>query len=146
MIAEEKWAALLADVLLVFHFGVVLFVVGGLLVIYLGALLRWRFVRNRLFRFAHIGVMAFVVFETVAGRICPLTEWEAALRERAGQPTYGDATFVQYWIQRLLYWDWPPQVFLVLYSVILLAIVASFVLVPIAPRKTSGARLRVVAD
>lgn len=136
MISHQQWAALLADILLVFHFGIVLFVVAGLLITYIGALLRWHFVRNRLFRFTHVGVMAFVVFQTVASRICPLTEWEATLRERAGQPTYGDATFVQYWVQRLLYWDWPSQVFLILYSLILLAIVASFVLVPVAARKS----------
>lgn len=136
MMSDAQWAALLADSLLVFHFGVVLFVVVGLIVIYLGALLRWQFVRNRLFRFSHVGLMAFIVFETVAGRICPLTEWEVALRERAGQPTYGDATFVQFWVQRLLYWDWPPQVFLVLYSVILLAIIASFLIVPVASRRS----------
>ena len=44
----------------------------------------WPGVRAPLFRYTHLGVMLFVAAQTLAGKLCPLTIWEMALRERAG--------------------------------------------------------------
>lgn len=144
----SKISALLADLLLVAHVAFVLFIVFGLVLIWVGGLLKWRVARSRAFRYTHLGAMGFVLLQTLFDRICPLTEWEASLRERAGQPAYGDETFIQYWLQELLYWDWPPMAFVLLYAVIFIAIGVSFMVVPVDtttrgdPRRMTGRRGR----
>ena len=52
---------LLADAVLLVHFGVVVFVVGGLVVVSLGNALRWRWVNAMAFRLTHLAAIAFVV-------------------------------------------------------------------------------------
>ena len=136
-LTSEQWWGLLADAILVVHVAFVLFIVFGLLFIWIGAAFRWRAVRNRWFRFLHLGAMGFVLVETLLGVICPLTEWEAAMRERAGQAAYGDDTFMQYWLQRLLYWDLPHAGFIALYTAVFIAIVAAYFFVPPSRRSSN---------
>ncbi len=130
-------AALLADLLLVLHAMVVLFVVGGLAAILLGAALGWRWIRNPWFRLAHLGTIAFVVIQTWLGELCPLTVWEQALRDYAGQPAY-QGSFIAHWLDRLLYVEAPWWVFIVAYTLFGLAVLATFLLVP--PRFRGKAR------
>jgi Protein of Unknown function (DUF2784) len=95
-----------ADALLVFHFGIVVFIVGGLVLTWTGAPLGWRWVRNPWFRYAHLGAIGFVALEALVGMACPLTVWEDALRGG------GEAgSFVGRWVQRLLYYRAPEWVF-----------------------------------
>src|SRR5438093_4596768 len=96
--------ALLADLILLLHFAFVIFVVGGLVVIWVGYFLRWRFVRDVRFRVAHLLAMAFVLGESLLGVICPLTTWEEQLRLSAGQGTYG-GSFVQHWVGRIMFFN-----------------------------------------
>ena len=98
---------LLADIVLVLHFVFVLFVVGSLPLIWIGAALGWPWVRNFTFRVAHLAAICIVATESLIGMICPLTIWEDVLRN-AGQP---EAGFVQRWVSRLLYYDFPESVF-----------------------------------
>jgi len=86
--------ALLADVILVAHFAFVLWVVLGLLLILLGGALRWRWVRNRWVRVAHLASIGFVVGQAWLGQMCPLTIWESDLRVAAGQEPYAPEGFV----------------------------------------------------
>jgi len=95
-----------ADALLVLHFAIVLFIVGGLVLVWLGAALGWRWVRNPWFRYAHLGAIAFVALEALVGMNCPLTEWEDALRGGARAES-----FVGRWVYRLLYYQAPEWVF-----------------------------------
>lgn len=106
---------LLADLLLLFHVAFVLFVVGGLLLIAVGRWRRWGWVRNRWFRVSHAGAMALVVIQSWLGALCPLTTWEMALRQRGGGAVYSDA-FIAHWLSTLLYHDFPPWVFVLVYS------------------------------
>jgi hypothetical protein len=99
-------SAQLADVVLVVHALFVLFVVGGLAAIWIGIALDARFAYNVWFRSAHLGAIAFVVVESLAGFLCPLTLWEDALRGTAG-----DAGFIQRWIHAWLFWNLPAWVF-----------------------------------
>ena len=69
------------------------------------------------------------------GRICPLTTWEMALRQRAGQATYGES-FIAHWLGRLLYWDAPPWVFTAAYTLFGLAVLATWWRLP--PRRRGG--------
>lgn len=121
--------ALLADAILALHFGFVAFVVLGLVMIYLGGALGWRWVRNRGFRLTHLAAMGIVVVEALAGIVCPLTDWEIALRRAAGQPAY-EESFMETWVGRLMFFDFEPWVFTLAYVLFFIAIVASFWLVP----------------
>ena len=70
----------------------VIFAVGGEAVILLGALLRWRWIRNMVFRIIHIVSVVIVSIESMADFLCPITEWEYQLRRLAGQTVEKDMT------------------------------------------------------
>jgi hypothetical protein len=120
----------LADAVLVLHFGFVLFVVGGFAAIVTGAALRWQWIRHRSFRIAHLAAMAFVALESIAGIACPLTVWENALRG-----TSADRSFIGVWVARLLYHDLPEWLFTTLYIAFVLAIAAAWHYVPPVRRR-----------
>ena len=126
-------SALLADLVLAVHVAVVLFVVGGLGAIALGGPLGWQWVRGFAWRAAHAAAIGFVALGAVVGWVCPLTVWEDALRRRAGEAAYGTG-FVQYWLERFLYHDWPGWVFTALYLAVLALVLIGWRLVP--PRRT----------
>jgi len=102
--------AALADAILVLHAGFVLFVVGGLVAIWIGLALGLPFARSPWFRGAHLAAIAFVVAETLLGFMCPLTIWEDALRGEVSE-----AGFIQRWIHAWLFFNWPPWVFNAIY-------------------------------
>lgn len=106
----------LADTVLVLHVLIVAFIVMGLILILLGGLLAWHWIRNFWFRVAHLTAIGIVVAQAWLGRLCPLTILETWLRQQAGMATY-EETFIQYWLQRLLYYDFPLWVFAVAYSI-----------------------------
>ena len=107
---------IIADALLITHVLFVVFVVGGLLVIIAGGLLSWPWVRNPWFRLVHLLCIAVVVVQSWAGIICPLTTLEMAVRARANSATYGGA-FISHWLNKLLYYQLPEWVFVVVYSI-----------------------------
>lgn len=101
----------LADTVLVVHALIVLFIVGGLVAIWAGAALGWRWVRDRTFRLVHLLAIGVVAALAALGIDCPLTVLEDRLR--AGGPSAQG--FVQRWVGRLLYYDLPAWVFTVAY-------------------------------
>lgn len=111
----ESVYILAADALLIIHALFVAFVVLGLVAIYLGYFLSWRWVRNFWFRILHLAAIGFVVLEAWLGVVCPLTIWEMQLREQAGQATY-EGSFIQHWLHSLLFYEAPGWVFLLIYS------------------------------
>jgi len=120
----------LADIVVAAHAAYVGFVVLGLLAILIGHACGWRWVRNPYFRIAHLASMLFVFAETVLGIDCPLTTLENALRIRAGQAAY-TGKFIGYWLDRLIFYDFPIWVFSALYFGFSAAIIAMLWLVPI---------------
>jgi hypothetical protein len=114
-----------ADVLLTVHVLFVLFVVVGLVLILVGGASGWRWVRHPWFRRAHLAAIGVVAAQAWLGRICPLTTWEMALRARAGQATYA-GSFIQYWLQTLIYYEAPPWVFTTAYTAFALLVAASW--------------------
>jgi uncharacterized protein DUF2784 len=85
-------SAFLADLVVVFHFAFVLFVVlGGLLV------LRWRWVA-----FLHVPAALWGAWIELAGWICPLTPLEQSLRLKAGEQGYS-GSFIEHYLLPLLY-------------------------------------------
>jgi polyferredoxin len=115
----------LADFILVVHFLFALFVVGSLPLIWIGAWMGLGFVRNLRFRLAHLLAILFVAGESLIGMVCPLTSLEDALRG-----TGNAASFVQRWLQRILYYDLPEWVLTVGYVMFALLVAFTFVIVP----------------
>lgn len=105
-----------ADLVLLFHFAFVLFVVLGLVAIYLGGWLRWRWVRSRPFRLIHLLAIGVVIIQAWLGVVCPLTTLEDHLRGMAGEKRY-ETDFLEYWLHRCLFLDASRWVFLVAYTV-----------------------------
>lgn len=104
-----------ADLVLITHVSFVAFVILGLLAIICGRVCRWTWVCNPWFRAAHLGAIGMVVVQAWLGVICPLTTLEMRLREKAGDPTYG-GTFIAHWLQQVVYYEAPPWVFGVGYT------------------------------
>ncbi|HUF62990.1 MAG TPA: DUF2784 family protein, partial [Verrucomicrobiales bacterium] len=61
---------LLADAVLLLHFAIVLFVVGGLVFVVVGNFRRWPWVNSLWFRFAHLAAIGVVVAQAWLGKIC----------------------------------------------------------------------------
>lgn len=120
--------ALLADVILVTHFLFVLFVVGGLPAIWLGAARGWHWVRNLWFRVGHLAAIVLVTAESLAGIWCPLTVWEDALRGNRS-----DMSFVARIVHKILFYNFPEWVFTALYSAFAVAVAVTFWRIP--PRR-----------
>ncbi len=131
-----------ADAVLVLHAAVVLFVVGGLVLVLAGNLRRaegggprWPWVNRPWFRLLHGAAIATVVLQSWLGITCPLTELEWWLRAQSGEvlPTKG---FIELWLQRLLFIEAPPWVFVLAYTAFGAAVAASWWRWP--PRRGRG--------
>jgi hypothetical protein len=119
----------LADVVLVVHFAVVVFVVGGLVAVVAGNRLGWRWVNDWWFRLAHLGAIAFVAVQAWLGALCPLTALESWLRVQAGMSGY-TKSFIEHWLQRLIFYEAPVWVFALAYTVFALLVVAAWYYFP----------------
>jgi hypothetical protein len=122
---------LLADTLLVLHFLIAAFIVAGLALVWLGAGVGWHWVRNPWFRYVHLGAIALVAAEALAGIACPLTVWEDLLRGGVRPES-----FVARWVHRLLYYRAPEWVFTAGYVAWTLATLLTLWLVP--PRRRAA--------
>src|SRR5262245_472887 len=98
---------LLADLIVAVHSGYVAFVLVGQILIVAGLLRGWGWVRNWWFRVAHLAAIVIVALEAVFDVPCPLTVWEARLREWAGQEA-SKGTFVGDLLHDLIFVDAPP--------------------------------------
>jgi Protein of Unknown function (DUF2784) len=125
----------LADAVLVLHFGVVFFVVGGLVVVVAGNWLHWHWVNRVSFRLAHLAAIAVVVLQAWLGQFCPLTILESWLRVQAGAAAY-ERSFVEHWLQRLIYYEAPLWVFTVAYTAFAVLVLLAWWRYP--PRRRSG--------
>ena len=122
---------MLADLVLVFHSSVAGFIVLGLILVWIGALAGWGWIRNPWIRYAHLAAIALVAAEALLGLACPLTVWEDLLRGGARPET-----FIGRWVARLLYYDAPEWVFTAAYCAWAAASLATLRFVP--PRRTAG--------
>ncbi|MCP4980325.1 MAG: DUF2784 domain-containing protein [Gammaproteobacteria bacterium] len=104
-----------ADAVLLIHFLFVCFVVLGLVLILAGKPLAWDWVHHRPFRIVHLFAIGIVVVQSWLGAICPLTLWEMNWREKAGDAVY-TGSFIAHWLERLLFYQAPPWVFILIYT------------------------------
>lgn len=130
--------ALLADLILLLHLGIVVFAVSLPPLVLIGGWRRWAWVRRPGLRLAHLGLILFVATQALIGAWCPLTIWEHELRLAAGQDGYAEQGLIAELLHRLLFQSWPPEVFVTLYVAYALLVLASFAWVP--PRLAAGPR------
>ena len=128
---------LLANAVLALHVSIVLFVVGGLVLVVAGNFLSWKWVNSIWFRLVHLAAIAVVVAEAWFGFVCPLTTLEIWLRAKAGIATYS-GSFIEHWLRTLLFWEAPLWVFTAAYTAFGLAVVAAWWYFP--PRRNQGRR------
>lgn len=129
--------ALLADVIVVFHLGYVLFAILGEVVVLVGWPLGWAWIRNRIFRLVHLVCVVIVPVEAVVGVLCPLTTWEADLRREAGQ-TVEDISFMGRLARDVLFYEAPAWVFTTCYVIFGILVIATMFLVPPRWRRTKA--------
>ena len=130
--------ALQADLVVVLHFAYVQFVVLGQLLIVIGWLRRWNWVRNFWFRLAHFIAIGLVALEALMEIECPLTTWEKSLRLQAGQPV-NQASFIGRMMHNVLFVDCPESAFTWLHVGFALLVAATLFLVPPRiPRRRRG--------
>ncbi len=110
------------------HLAIILFNIFGLIVVPIGAVCGWRFVRIGWWRVLHIMLLAAVALQAVLGRACILTLWQAALTGAADREP-----LIAYWVDRLIYWPLPIWVFAIVYVLVFGYALALFWLVPPAP-------------
>jgi hypothetical protein len=116
---------LFADVVLSLHVALVVFILGGLVLIVVGNLVAWRWVNILWLRVAHLDAIGIVVAESLVKVVCPLTSLEMWLRMRARETTYA-GSFIEHWLQRILYYEAPAWVFTTAYSLFALLVVATW--------------------
>ena len=105
---------LIADIVLFFHFCVVVFITFGFVLIPIGYNFNWIWIKNKKLRLLHFGMIIFVTFETILGLSCPLTVLENNLRG-----INENQLFLSRWITEVIYWDFPSEFFLILYCLCL---------------------------
>jgi hypothetical protein len=125
-----QFYSLLADFVVVIHFLYVLFAVGGLVFIFLGAARRWKTAKNLWFRVIHLVAVVLVGLEAATGFVCPLTNWEYDLRLLAGSPVEQNVSFVARLARAIIFYDLPEWVFAVMHIALGLLVIATFILVP----------------
>ena len=114
-----------ADSILLIHVLFVVFVVLGLLLIFAGKIFAWGWVHNLSFRITHLVAIGVVVLQSWLGVICPLTVWEMNLRGKAGDSVY-EGSFIAHWMHKLLYYRAEEWMFILLYTLFAMLVVASW--------------------
>ncbi len=135
--ATSTLLSLLSDLVVIIHLAYASFVVVGFVLILVGALLKWHWIRNQVFRWVHLGCIALVAVESVVGLICPLTLLENWLLVGSGQAGY-ERTFIGQLIYDLLYYDFPAWVFTVAYVSLAALTALTLVLIPPVRRSAAG--------
>ena len=105
---------MIADVLLLIHFGLAAFITIGFFIVPIGYRLGWNWIRKRNLRLLHLFVMGIITTETIVGLTCPLTALENMFRD----DDYS-LPFISHWVTPILYWNLPSQAFIFLYSMCL---------------------------
>ena len=128
----------LADIVAIIHLGYVVFVILGFILIVLGIVLKWQWVRNLWFRIAHLAAIAGVALEALLGMNCPLTVLEFSLRYGVS-PAGRRVSFVGELIDSILYYEAPAWLFTIIYVGFALLVVITFVMAPPSRKGQRGA-------
>jgi hypothetical protein len=124
---------MLPDAIVIVHLCIVLFVLTGVPLVYLGAARHWTWVRNWRWRVLHLVAIAVIAAESLFGIDCPLTVWEDRLRGQ--QLATG---FIERSIDRILFYDAPTWVFTAAYLIFAALVAITWIAVP--PMRTPRKR------
>jgi hypothetical protein len=113
------------------------YVIIGELAILVGLFCRWEWIRNPWFRWTHLTAILIVAVEAILGITCPLTDWEDALREWAGQKP-SDMSFIGRVLNDVLFYNAPEWLLMACYIGFALLVLATLWLAP-PRRKQTGA-------
>jgi len=124
----------LADVIAIIHLGYVIYVILGFILIVVGIILRWKWIRNLPFRITHLLAIVGVACEALLGVNCPLTVLEFQLRYT---PNLSEekVSFIGAIIDSLLFYNAPGWLFTIIYTAFAIIVVITFI---IAPPKRKG--------
>ena len=130
-VETDRTFQLLADAVLCLHVLVVLFVGGGLVLVLAGNAggRRWPWVNRWWFRLAHLSTIAVVVAQSWLGITCPLTTLEIWLRAQGHAAIYA-GSFLEHWLQHLLYYTAAWWVFALAYTLFGVLVVATWWIYP----------------
>ena len=103
---------IIADFILIIHFVIVTFITLGFFFIPIGYKFGWSLAYNKMLRAIHFALMGIITTESLIGLTCPLTTIEQILRN-----DFYSKTFINYWISKVVYWDFPSLFFLIIYSI-----------------------------
>ena len=128
-----------ADMIALIHLGYVVFVILGFILIVVGIVLRWQWIRNLWFRIAHLAAIAGVALEAVLGINCPLTVLEFSLRYGV-PPSERRVSFVGAFVDSILYYDAPAWLFTIIYVGFALLVAITFIMAPPSRKKRPASR------
>jgi hypothetical protein len=126
----------LADVIAVIHLGYVIYVILGFILIVVGIICRWKWIRNLPFRITHLLAIVGVACEALLGLNCPLTVLEFKLRY-ACNLSEEKVSFIGTIIDSLLYYNAPGWLFTIIYAAFALLVIITFIIAPPARRDRS---------
>ena len=120
---------LLADIIAIIHLGYVIYVILGLILIVVGIICRWKWIRNLPFRITHLLAIVGVACEALLGVDCPLTVLEFKLRY-ALNLSEERVSFIGAIVDSLLYYNAPGWLFTIIYTAFAIAVVITFIIAP----------------
>ena len=121
----------LADVIVAVHLAYVGTAIFGQVLILIGILAKWQWIRNPYFRVAHLLMIVIVAVEAFFNITCPLTTWENDLRVLAGQTSDHDASFIGRLLDSILFCPAEMQGFLTAcYYLFAALVILSFIIAP----------------
>lgn len=112
----------MADIVLTVHALLALFIVGSVPAIWMGAVLGWRWVRNRMFRFAHLLATGVVATLSLLNIACPLT----VLEDRLRNGLIGPQGCLQRRVNQFLFYELPTWVFTSIYVAFALLVILTW--------------------
>jgi len=120
---------LLADIIAIIHLGYVIYVILGFILIVVGIICRWKWIRNLPFRITHLLAIVGVACEALLGVNCPLTVLEFKLRY-ALNLSEEKVFFIGAIVDSLLYYTAPGWLFTIIYAAFAIVVVITFIIAP----------------
>ena len=120
---------LLPDIIAIIHLGYVIYVILGFILIVVGIICRWKWIRNLPFRITHLLAIVGVACEGLLGINCPLTVLEYKLRYRH-YLSEEKASFIGSLVDSLLYYNAPGWLFTIIYAAFAIVVVITFIIAP----------------
>ena len=127
---------ILADIIAVVHLAYVIYVILGFILIVVGIICRWKWIKNLPFRITHLLAIVGVACEALMGLDCPLTVLEFKLRY-ASHPSVENVSFIGTIVDSLLYYDAPGWLFTIIYAAFALLVIITFIIAPPTRRNRS---------